>query len=470
MLPGISGPFHSTFWDRLVLQTFHADEAVRHAVIAVASLDRSFRMDDSYKFPSGQTRGHYNFALEHYHKALKILSTRPLSSDPEFMQIAMISCVLFICFEVLQRNDQAALRHLESGLQVVRYWQTNDILPATKSTVLSAPNYRRLDNEFIHMFARLDVQASSFDIGRSPHPDIILGPGSSVPEVTLTNIRSLAEARDSLYCQMSCMYRFLRSKADEYKHEKAGWVPLEVVAEKNELLHQLKRWYSAFEKFLRSASGGMNSKELQAVILLKAHHKTMLIMLSTSLCAEEKAYDAYENEFRDIVCHGTSLVMNNRVSYCAGRKLMFSVEMGVIKPLSFTAARCRDPLIRRQALSLLYSHEYREGAWDGMIAAKTLGKIIPLEEQGLVVTKAADVPEFARVHQIVLTGDINYDSWSVRIELKRRLNGLDGGWDKNVDWISWDYARDNLKQEGFSEVEQRKQAIALMSVRAARQW
>lgn len=55
-----------------------------------------------------------------------------------------------------------------------------------------------------------------------------------------------------------------------------------------------------------------------------------------------------------------------------------SFELSPIVPLFITACRCRDPHIRRRAISLLLSFRRREGVWDslgaGMVAAQCMKK------------------------------------------------------------------------------------------------
>ena len=58
----------------------------------------------------------------------------------------------------------------------------------------------------------------------------------------------------------------------------------------------------------------------------------------------------------------------------------FSISSGVVPSMYMTAARCRDPAFRREALKILQTCDRREGLWDSNVAADIAGKIIDIEE------------------------------------------------------------------------------------------
>ena len=68
------------------------------------------------------------------------------------------------------------------------------------------------------------------------------------------------------------------------------------------------------------------------------------------------------------------------VSTPEGRKLM--ADLGIIAPLFYAALKCRDPWVRREAISCLHVAPHRESIWDGELAAAAARKIMEIEEQG----------------------------------------------------------------------------------------
>ncbi len=67
--------------------------------------------------------------------------------------------------------------------------------------------------------------------------------------------------------------------------------------------------------------------------------------------------------------------------------------------LSALILLCRDPVIRRRALSLLRRAPMQEGVWSSQAAWRVSRRIVELEEAGLgvVVRSCGDVPEHARI-------------------------------------------------------------------------
>ena len=88
----LSGVFDPTFWTRLVLQATHHEPAIKHAVIALGALHESSeiksREDSSI------------FAMQQYGKAIECLVKPLREKQKQAADVALITCVLFVCFEV----------------------------------------------------------------------------------------------------------------------------------------------------------------------------------------------------------------------------------------------------------------------------------------------------------------------------------------------------------------------------------
>ncbi|EXJ62336.1 hypothetical protein A1O7_02770 [Cladophialophora yegresii CBS 114405] len=63
-------------------------------------------------------------------------------------------------------------------------------------------------------------------------------------------------------------------------------------------------------------------------------------------------------------------------------KKTFTVDMGFIPVLYFTALKCRVPRIRRQAIKLMQVSPRREGVCDGEFTAAIAGRVVEIEEGG----------------------------------------------------------------------------------------
>jgi len=119
--PTLASNFDHEFWSRTVLQMAHQESSVRHAVIALGYLVKT--EPGSLKHArSDSTADNRKTLLLHYNKAVRCLVDRMAQSSysPE---IALVTCLLFICIEHLRGDYHAAFAHLHSGLKIIAEWQ-----------------------------------------------------------------------------------------------------------------------------------------------------------------------------------------------------------------------------------------------------------------------------------------------------------------------------------------------------------
>ena len=99
-IPGLCGFFGSDIWERLVLQTTFQEPALRHAVLALGSLHERFEMGDRTVFASNLDTVQGGLALQHYTQAISHVIKRSSSKDSRSLDVCLIACILFACFEV----------------------------------------------------------------------------------------------------------------------------------------------------------------------------------------------------------------------------------------------------------------------------------------------------------------------------------------------------------------------------------
>lgn len=115
----LTGYYSSSFWEYLILQASTTEPSLRHAVVAIAALHEKF----TDRRLRGVSPGHENsesiFAVNQYMKAISHLR-RSLSSGKQAPLTALMSCLLFVCFDYLRGNSDSAMMHLQSGLEILR--------------------------------------------------------------------------------------------------------------------------------------------------------------------------------------------------------------------------------------------------------------------------------------------------------------------------------------------------------------
>ena len=101
----LSGYFDTSFWQRILLQASVAEPALRHAVISIGTLHESFANRELDYSSHSTERG---FALNQYTKAIGHLR-RSLATGNQAPLTALMSCVLFVCFDSIRGHFESAM-------------------------------------------------------------------------------------------------------------------------------------------------------------------------------------------------------------------------------------------------------------------------------------------------------------------------------------------------------------------------
>lgn len=170
----------TTFWNRVVPQMSHQDEAVKHAVIALGAAYQLFQLPDKdqdpkAKTPDGFTRESLEvFTIQQYNRSICELQRHVGSSSPESIQVTLVCCLAFICLETLRKNYDAAVTHLINGLKILESLPIEHFdFPADTVTDpdlgMQCPKMNFVDmRDIIQLFGRLETSACFFASGIRP--------------------------------------------------------------------------------------------------------------------------------------------------------------------------------------------------------------------------------------------------------------------------------------------------------------
>ncbi|KAL8672069.1 MAG: hypothetical protein Q9168_003464 [Polycauliona sp. 1 TL-2023] len=418
--PEISGHFPLDFWERLIpLATFY-EPALKHATIALASLHERYGMADRSIWRPNNDIAEGGFALQQYNKAIRCLINPREGSRKPALDTSLVACVLFACFESLRGHHGSALSHIRSGTQIMT--QMNDQERDSQQR-LCVP-LETLDV----VFARLDQQQVQL-LGTRPmklpksKPNTLPGFCPEVPAL----FHSLEEARNNLDYQ----WNLCISRAHDFEH--VGRMQEGIELQEHQKAYEANRayfrtilgkWMSAFQALLDSSVATMNSKSLQAAMLLKMDGK-MLIMhlevldfqvLRDQIVQNQMCWDQVMPMFENLVeVSATIIDAQNTGDEKVPQRPSFQLDHSIIGPLFSVGHKCRDPVLRRKAISMLYSAPRQEGAWDSILTARVCERIMRLEEEGLGEVKcAADIPDWKRISEI----DVTFDLQARRGEIK----------------------------------------------------
>ena len=398
----LAGYFDSNFWNRLVLQVSHSEPAIQHSLIALSSLHETLQAGGLGGSGNGQAEPSPLFTLQQYNKALSHLAKHLSQKEKLSIEVTLISCILFICLELLRGSYESAIAHLQSGLNILNDWRKEGSQSTFSDISTSIPNAQHIEDDLVQLFGRLDLHATFLGttMPRPYLPSRFDTPGASPS--TSRPFSSISEARQCLDSQMNAIFRFLRATANYDPH-----FPPDSIAraeEQHDRLVQLEQWLTVFNNFVDDSSSQMDSKDLRGVITLKIHHKTVYLMLSTVLLTDETVFDLFTPDFQTIISLAASVIHLPPGATNARYRSKFTLDMGIIGPLYYTAIKCREPKLRREATSLIASSPHREGVWDNVVVSKLAERAIAIEERGLpAVTYAGNISDAVRIRDIGLS-------------------------------------------------------------------
>lgn len=350
----------SEFWSHVVLQFSEASSAVFRAVMSLSSLHEiiygeprtgSF-LEDRLSF------------LRQYNKAIRQLCSRHTAQP---IQFTLTCCILFICLENLRGDYDAALLHLEKGLEVLKEWDVQEI----DSGEVEARNV------ISRVFQRLDMQATTFLDSRQPRYEVSPRGGTlEQTEKKALVIVDLQQARTVLDVLVSRLFYIVTARSN---HQHPSWsIENEYLPARKPLLHGLSTkfadWKSAFDLFSLQESPKWQREELQLSVLLALHHRTTSLMLDIRLDTDTDGI--YRGVPRDAEWENIIGICESMINSMSAPKPSFSVDVGLIAPLYFTAMQANNTRTCQRAIELLYRIKWKEGFWDAGTAARIAEKIL----------------------------------------------------------------------------------------------
>jgi len=389
----ILGQQDASDWIPIFQELGYAESAVKHVVVALASLHES--LEPVYGFalsralPKHTSNCAQVAALKHYNKSIKFLRSETLnmSTRPD---IIMILCILFMSFEQLQRNDAACLVHLTAGLELVSSWRTRTD-SYTKLRHFSRPLLELINGKITPALQRLRVQFTLCMDRR--HALRNTGcPPCLPPQIIPLAYDSLASARIGFDRAMNYIFSTL-----EFHGTTAQNMP------NQSLLITLRRWKQALDDGVQPSQHSI--LQLCAHKLLNLYYYTSVIITGAYGSDLETVFDGYNHIFQKITTLAQELVKNWKIAP-QQYGLLFSFDLGITPPMFFVASRCRHAHIRRRALAFMLQSTHYRGTCSDRYSGLCAERIIEIEEEGLEMNAdCVCVPEHQRIRKV--SADVN---------------------------------------------------------------
>ncbi|KAL2841678.1 hypothetical protein BJY01DRAFT_7590 [Aspergillus pseudoustus] len=368
--PSLSDALDLDFWRGTVLQICRSEPAIWDAVVALSTLYEhplhlgsrpTYQIDETDRVPFPHSRSHRE-ALTWYSRSLHKIRNQIGQGVAEHT-VALVSCVLFLCIEILQGNVKAALSLYHRGAQLLL------------SAGLSPVSWVR--KAVTPVLLRVATSAVIIN-GVEPVLDRQFVPDNSQEQVT-----TLSDARMTLH-KLVADWKVFDCDSAPIRHASGSRpeIPPLLLHRQNTLEGMLLAWYRSFCA-ISGVTGTPPQGQLEnqgVIATLHMTYKSILILTRTGLSPTETIYDAHESDFADILSHAPTALAATAGD--TGSQPPFTFDMGSGTPLFITSLKCRSPLLRRQALRLLRQAPGVQGMYFSQSASDFLAAIVAVEEGG----------------------------------------------------------------------------------------
>lgn len=317
------------------MQSCFEHDAVRHVASAIGALQEHFlRPGDN----SGMA-----FALRQCNRSISLLTASSENDDGATTDpsIALITCVLFVVFEMLMGHPYQAVTHSS---------QSRKLLENCERLAATGQHSQFLDtNLVLPVIYALERQAKAIQGRYMSKTDTTNDP--ALPDVF--NISSLQHANWTLYFAWTMLTIFCQ---DTKLSSPSTELSARLAQKKAVFVPWLKTWEQSFSEFLFRESKNLTADDLQRARALKANHVAANITAKSDL-GRFGGWPGYYNDCKAIIDLASSVVNSYTPGYVSELPTLhfpfLKFGLWVCEPLFIVMARCPDSDLRRQAASLL---------------------------------------------------------------------------------------------------------------------
>ncbi|KAG9255082.1 uncharacterized protein F5Z01DRAFT_681129 [Emericellopsis atlantica] len=365
-------------WQKTLMFFSQTVPSVRHAAMALALLHRRHTHRDSGQ-PSQPSQSWLpdEAALFHYNRAIQLLLHGEGGNSIQTTATTLLVCYLFACFDHLACSYVQAIKHLRAGVEL----SCNIDKASTNTLIFQATKQIR----------RLDMQAVMFLIDWTP---------VGVEEQFMSTLTpcdgafvSLEQAADHMQILVSRVMSLRNTK-----QEMMDQAPQSNSCKEN-IFQQLNIWLGLFEYMLQqNDTHGADADSNPLISLLRMHYIMAWSLLSTAGSGRELDYDEFLPQFQQCLTLADDVAAAHE--RCSGSSQpTFTPEVGIVPVLYMIGVKCRHPIVRREAVSILRRRPIREAVWDSISAARVVGRVIEIEEGGMV-RSMSQIPLWQRVETV----------------------------------------------------------------------
>lgn len=404
-IPIIPGYFTSKIYTFLVPQLGHTEPAILHAMLAIASLHEATEALGRPVNNTAQNSTSVSIsrpeacAMAHYSKALRGLQQH-LSSRTSSAVVVLTACLLFICLESLRGHSEAALAHIDNGLNILKDYYPK-YLGGTSSDQVKPTQYSTSDAMDMLCNAFMRMRLLSLSIKEQTQPAKLKAAATAGPIVQSRNdyhLESMDEARAALGPILNNAASVISDAMQEDDGRSPDFPgPDAAVTRRARVEAQLRHWSRAFEVFIKNnpryGKHGKADQSMVGALILKIYAKVFSIRLWISYIPQGPDLDDLLltdfKELLELAEECTVVLSQSHTSFSGEKKQhpVFIMDMGIIPALFFTACRCPDITMRWRAIAMLEQTPRREALWCSMDAARTARSLMASESGQAISAK-----------------------------------------------------------------------------------
>ncbi len=364
----LSGHFETPFWTRLIPQHCHHEPAIKHAIFALSALYKSAISSKTHTVNLDDE--HVKFALVKQSQAISSMR-KTLSSGQPQMRLALVASLLFSCFESFHGDWETATQQVYSGLNILKRLSEDERRDVTNGL-------DDIDHEVGLTLRRLELQILSF-LAMNPmleHPFIDL----DVEEIILDVPDQFTSFNEAFTAATSLAVSILRhSRISARCGDDSGCRDL-IAQQQKYLQGKMDQWNKAYEPIFLEVCQNTVGREYLGVLQLRICIWKCEIIIATSMSNTEVVFDSFTAQFQRITHFARHVLQKDReIRESNGLRLQYG--MGLIMALFYTATRCRDFSVRREAIAILREWPSTNGIWHSLQAAKIAEWIVSIEEK-----------------------------------------------------------------------------------------
>ncbi|KAI1880150.1 hypothetical protein JX265_001771 [Neoarthrinium moseri] len=387
---GAGSTVHGNFWIERMPHLSLQNEGICYALVALGAAHHNFLLQKSQVAwrPQGDMD---RFIILHYNLAIRYI--QPLMSNPTAanIQISLICCILFICFENVRGQYLESMKHLKSGSRLLA-----SVLSSESGSMPIMPNSRQpcsLNEEteqisacepedgmdsIVTLFSCLGLDTSMLVedevvsqrqlCGQSSIPAAVETFGPIVPFSSLNAARKelhQIEITHDIFYEIMYPCDIWQTRPEQ-KGLTCSELPPPNFSEKDlqsyrGIYQQFMRWSARFDLFMGTFLGqSASAKDLCEAFTTRLHQKTWIALLDEEPWSPSQEDDFEEGDLRPIVDEVELIIK----SLPPSPRALFSFDAAIIPPLSLVGCFTKDMELLQRVVIALRALDRREGVWD----------------------------------------------------------------------------------------------------------